>query len=163
MPTWAIWLVALGLLLLRALLAAAESALYSTSERRIKELSGMHPIAARRVLRQRTEREATIAAVRIGMVLAGFMSAALGTLAMPDDWGWSLVLRALTSAVITGILASVLDVAARAITSQRPNRWALRLSAFIMVVATALYPLMRVMVAGMNLLLKPFGRRVHFE
>ena len=83
MPSWALWPGCVVLLLLRALMAAAESALSGVSELKAKELATQHGRAGRRVLRLRTQREMTASSIRIGMVLSGFLAAGVGALAPP--------------------------------------------------------------------------------
>src|SRR5262252_9558598 len=83
MPSWALWLGCVGLLLLRALMGAAESALSGVSDLKAKELATQHGRAGRRVLRLRTHRETTASSLRIGMVLSGFLAAGVGALAPP--------------------------------------------------------------------------------
>jgi len=172
MTNWAIWLAVLGFLFVRTLLAAAESALYSLSELRAKELFAVYPGAGRRVLRQKTEREATAAVLRVGLVLAGFSAAALGAIAPPHmlDFSqyanspWVAWATALSSALLVGMLASLMDVSARSVASANPDRWALRLSWVVALLTRTLYPVMRALVAALDLLIaRPFGRRIRFE
>src|SRR5438093_11739173 len=85
MPTWATWVGCVGLLLVRALLAASESALYGTSDLRAKQLTSVHPRRGARVLRHKTNREAASAAIRLGMVLTGFFGATVAAL-LPLRW-----------------------------------------------------------------------------
>lgn len=172
MTIWTIWLAVLGLLFVRALLAAAESALYSLSELRAKELFAIYPGAGRRVLRQKTEREATAAALRVGLVLVGFSAAALGAIAPPHmlDFSqyasspWVAWATALSSALLVGMLASLMDVSARSMASANPDRWALRLSWVVALLTRTLYPVMRALVAVLDLFIaRPLGRRIRFE
>lgn len=171
MPTWALWLACLGLLLLRALLAAAESALYGTSELRAKELAKDFPGPGGRVLRQRTDREATAAAIRTGMVLSGFLAAAMGALAperlvdlsRPELPDWIVVASPMLGAFFVGVVAALMDVTARAVAGTGPNTWALRLSPLVSFAVLSLYPVMRLLVALLNLVVRPFGGRVRFE
>jgi putative hemolysin len=171
MPTWAMWAICLGLLFMRALLGASESALYGTSDHRAKELSRAFPRRGGRLLRHKTEREATAAALRFGMVLFGFLAAAIATLVPPrlldlshlGAWAQWTLLTPLLSALFVAILASIFDVTARAAASGSPEQWALRLSSVVSLVVTLLYPLMRVLVGVLNLILKPFKTRVRFE
>ena len=171
MPTWAMWVGCVGLIVLRGLLAAAESALYGTSDLRAKELAAVHPKRGSRVFRHKTNREATAASLRFGMVLSGFLAAAIGTLVPPrlldfSRFGnsvWLSLLTPLSSAVFVGVLASLSDVTFRAAASSQPEGWALRLSGLVSLLVTTLYPLMRLMVAPLNVALRPFKARVGFE
>jgi len=164
------WGAALGFLVLRALLAAAESALYSTSDALVKELAALYPRAARRVLHLHAEREATAAVLRTGMTLAGFIAAALVTLAPPifdfasgSDPFWLSLLRVASSVLLLALIAALLDLTARAVATANPERWALRLSALVRPLLATLYPLLRFLVAILNVALRPLGGRVRFE
>ncbi len=171
MPNWGLWLACLALLLFRAMIAAAESALYGTSDLRARELSTSHKRAGGRVLRHKTEREATAASIRIGMVLSGFLAAGVGALAPPRLLDVAQLGQVSVPALITptlgvllvGVVASVFDVTARAVAIASPDRWALRLSWLVSMLVTVFYPLMRLMVAALNLVIRPFGGRVRFE
>jgi len=170
MPIWAMWGAALGFLVVRALLAAAESALYSTSDALVKELAALYPRAARRVLHLHAEREATAAVLRTGMTLAGFIAAALVTLAPPifdfasgSDPFWLSLLRVASSVLLLALIAALLDLTARAVATANPERWALRLSALVRPLLATLYPLLRFLVAILNVALRPVGGRVRFE
>src|SRR3954447_5790174 len=83
MPTWAMWAVCAGLLALRGFLAAAEAALYGTSALKAKELEQLHPRRGPRLHKLKTDREATAASLRFGMVLCGFTAAAIAALVPP--------------------------------------------------------------------------------
>ncbi|MFN0061569.1 MAG: hemolysin family protein [Myxococcaceae bacterium] len=171
MPFWALWAVCFLALAMRALVAAAESALYLTSDLRAKQLARDFPRAGRRVVRHKTEREVTAAALRLGMVLSGFLGAAMGTLALPAriaqhlalDNSWAWILPPAISAVVVGIGAATLDVAFRAVAYASPERWALRLSIVVSMLVYLLYPVMTVVLAVLNVFATPFGRRVRFE
>ncbi len=171
MPVWALWAVCGGLLLVRALLAAAESALYGTSDLRAKELAEANPRRGGRVLRHKMNREATAAALRFALVLTGFTAAALGALvgsklidpSVLGEAPWVAVVPPLSSALLVGTVASLFDVTLRAAASSRPELWALRLSWLVSVMVVTLYPVMRLMVAMLNLVVRPFGTRVRFE
>lgn len=165
------WFVAVSFLIARALIAAAESALYGTSELRAKELSLERPRAGKRVLRQKTDREATAASIRSGMVVSGFVAAAIATLAPPQmlnftrygDEPWLSVLSGVAGALVAGLLASVMDVAARGIAARDPEKWALRLSGLVALLTALFYPLMRFIVKTLNVFVTPFGGQLRFE
>ncbi len=169
--TVALWVVGLWFLFMRTLLAAAESALYGTSDLRAKELSAVRPTAGRRVLRLKSEREATAASFRFGMVIAGFLAAAIGAMAPPrmldlTQYGsapWLETLTPIAGALSVAVLASVMDVSARSFASRHPETWALRLSWFARAAVVLLYPVMRVILGVLNLASRPFGARLKFE
>lgn len=171
MPSWALWLACLALLLMRALIAAAESALYGTSDLRAAELVTLRPRAGRRVQRQKTEREATAAAIRVGMAVCGCLAAAIGALVPPRaldlTWlgagPWLVWGSGLVTALLVGVLASLLDVMGRTLASRAPDRWAMRLSGAVALLVFTLYPVMRLLVGLVNVVVRPFGARIRFE
>ncbi|HET6982180.1 MAG TPA: hemolysin family protein, partial [Myxococcaceae bacterium] len=172
MPSWALWPGCVALLLLRALMAAAESALSGVSDLKAKELATQHGRAGRRVLRLRTQREMTASSLRIGMVLSGFLAAGVGALAPPamvqfdvsrlGGIGGALA-APLAGVLFVGLLAALADVTARAIASTDPESAALRLSWLAALLSWVLGPFARVLLAGVNLVLRPFKIRARFE
>ena len=66
MPSWVLWLGCFGLLFVRALLGAAEAALAGVSDLRARELAEERGRRGARVLKLKTHREATAAALRMG-------------------------------------------------------------------------------------------------
>lgn len=171
MPSWAMWVACLVLLWARALIAAAESALYAISDLKAKELSQEMPRRGGRVLRHKLERERTAAALRLGMVFSGFVAAALGALAPPralellthQHAAWTSLLPPLGGALLTGLVAAVFDVTARAIAFADPEAWALRLSGLVSLLKVTLFPVYWGVVGLLNLIVRPFGGRVRFE
>jgi len=149
MQSWALWLGCVSLLLLRALMGAAESALSGVSELKAKELATQYGRAGRRVLRLRTQRETTASSLRIGMVLSGFLAAGVGALAPPamvqfdvsrmGGFGGALA-APLAGVLFVGLLAALADVTARAVASTDPETAALRLSWLAGLLAAVLRP-----------------------
>jgi len=170
MPIWAIWLAVFGCLLGRSLLAAVESALHGISPLRAAELAELYPGAGRRVLQLKTEREPTAAAFRVGLVILGFAAAALGVIAPPrmfdfsivEGASWPLIVTALLSALLVGLLAIGLDVSMRAVARANPEGWALRLSWPVSLLVRAVFPLTRALSASLDILARPFGKRIQF-
>ncbi|HZA14243.1 MAG TPA: CNNM domain-containing protein, partial [Myxococcaceae bacterium] len=170
MPTWALWLACAGFLLVRGLIAAAESALYGVSDLRAKELARAHPKAGARVLRHKLDREATAASIRVGMVLSGFFAAGIGALAPPRMFDvsrfgsdWPGLLTPFAGVLLVGLITSILDVTARAVAIANPEVAALRLSWMVSVLVVLFYPPMRLVVGILDLFVRPFGGRVRFE
>jgi CBS domain containing-hemolysin-like protein len=173
MPTWAMWAVCLGLLAVRGLLAAMEAALYGTSDLKAKELVAVHPRRGPRLLRLKTEREATTASLRFGAVLCGFTAAGIATLVPPrllavsleafSNSAWLPWLVPISGALFIGLIASVIDVSFRAWASSRPEAWALSLSGLAAAMVYVLYPLMRAMVAVLNIVASPLGAKITFQ
>lgn len=171
MPTWALWAACLALCFLRALVAAAESALYGTSDLRAQELAETNGSSGKRVLRHKTEREATATALRLGSVLAGFLAAAIGALAPPrmldfnrlGDDAWLPVATVTAGALFVGVLASLMEVTMRGLANAGADRWALRLSWLVSGLVFLFYPPMRVLLKLLNLVARTFGRTLRFE
>jgi putative hemolysin len=171
MPSWALWLGCCGLLFVRALLAAAEGALSGVSDLRARELAAEDGRRGERVLKLKTHREATAAALRMGMVLTGFLAAGVGALAPPamvrlerfGESAWLSLGAPLLGVLIVGLLATLIEVTARALAASEPERWAMRLSAFTTGFAVVLGPVGRVLLVAVNLLAAPFGVLVRFE
>src|SRR2546430_2061955 len=151
------WALCAGLLGIRGLLAAAEAALYGTSDIKARELLLVHKRRGPRLLRLKTEREATTASIRFGMVLCGFTAASIATLVPPRLLHTSLHALAdspflawlipVSGALLVALVASIIDVSFRAWASSKPEVWALSLSSLALVLVRVLYPLMRAMVA----------------
>jgi CBS domain containing-hemolysin-like protein len=166
------WAVCLGLLAVRGLLAAMEAALYGTSDLKAKELVAVHPRRGPRLLKLKTQPEPTTASLRFGMVLCGFTSAGIATLVPPKvlqlplqafaDKPWVPWVVPLSAAILVGLLATVIDVSFRAWTNGKPEAWALSLSGLAMAMVTVLYPLMRAMVAILNIVAAPLGAKITF-
>ncbi|WP_225409834.1 hemolysin family protein [Stigmatella hybrida] len=171
MPTWALWAACLALCFLRSLVAAAESALYGTSDLRAQELAETQGNAGKRVLRHKTEREATATALRLGMVLSGFLAAAIGAFVPPrlldfnrlGDEAWLPLATVAAGALFVGVVATLLDVTMRGLANGGAERWALRLSGLVSVLVFFFYPPMRLVMALLNLVVRTFGRTLRFE
>ncbi|WPB75176.1 hemolysin family protein [Archangium violaceum] len=171
MLTWVLWTACLALILLRGFVAAAESALYGTSDLRAQELAKATPKAGGRVLRHKTEREATATALRMGSVLCGFLAAAIGSFVPPQlldfkRWGDAFgleVATVLAGALLVGVLAALIEVTMRGLANAGPERWALRLSWLVSVLVFLFYPPMRLLMAPINLVARGFGRTLRFE
>ncbi len=167
------WAICFGLLLLRGLFGAAESALTGVSDLRARELKESSPKRGARLLWQKTERERTAAALRFGMVLCGFTAAAIATLVPPrllgqtfaalGDYAWINIVTPLASALLVAMFATVLDVIFRSFAASSPESWALLLSGLVQVSVKGLYPLIKVMVVPLNIVLGPLGAKVSFQ
>jgi CBS domain containing-hemolysin-like protein len=172
MSTLAVWAVLMMLLLLRGLLGAMEASLHGVSDARIKELAQSGSWKARRVSQLKVAPEVSAAALRSGMVFAGFTAAAMGVLVPPrmlneslakvleTSWAW---VTPLTSAALVALVASVVDVAFRSAASQRPEATALFLSRLGAMTVWVLGPFVRGVVVPLNLLVRPFGGRVSLQ
>ncbi|MFY0573422.1 hemolysin family protein [Cystobacter fuscus] len=171
MPTWVLWTACPALVFLRGFIAAAESALYGTSDLKAQELAASHPGAGGRILRHKTEREPTATALRVGMVLSGFLAAAIGSFVPPQllnftrlgESPWLNVATVLAGALLVGLLATLVEVTMRGLANAGPERWALRLSGLVSLLVVLFYPPMRLLMAPINLVARGFGRTLRFE
>ncbi|MFO0598507.1 MAG: hemolysin family protein [Myxococcaceae bacterium] len=172
MPTWGMWVIWLVLLLVRGFFAAMEAALQSVSDERLKELA-KDSHRARRVVRLRSDPEATAAAIRSGMVLSGFMAVGVGSLVIPRILDiqlqelvaseWLTWLSPLASALAVALVATLIDITFRSAAIQNPEVWSLSLSRLGVVAVTLLSPMVKVLVIPLNVLLRPFNARVSFQ
>ncbi len=161
----------MALIFARALVAAADSSLFGVSDLRAKELSLDHPRSGGRVLRLKSNREATATALRLGMVLSGFLAAAIGAFGPPQlldftrlgQAPWLAVVSALVGALFVGVLATLIEVGFRGLASDNPEGWALRLSWLVSLLVLLFYPFMRLLLGVLNLLARPLGKRLRFE
>lgn len=173
MPTWGMWAILAFLLCVRGLFAAMEAALQALSDDRAKELAKAGSHRAQRIVRLKNDPEATAAAIRSGMVLAGFMAVGVGILVIPRvldvplsevvTSSWLVWLTPLSSALSVALVATVFDITFRSAAIQKPEPWALLLSRLGVVSVTVLSPMVQLLVLPLNLGLKPFGAKVSFQ
>ena len=166
-----LWPTCMCLLLVRALLAAAQSALTGISEIRAKALAVSQPVSGARLLQHKTDRETASASLRMGMVLTGFLAAGFGALApegvlesfdMRFAPVWHVVFPIL-GALIAGIAASLLEIIARTMANASPEIWALRLSGVVSFTVSLFYPLVKILTPLLQLLVSPWGGRIRFD
>lgn len=170
---WGMWAILGGLLTVRGLFAAMEAALQGISDSRAKALAKDAPRRGGRLLRLKNDPEATTAALRSGMVLSGFTAAAIGVMLPPRLLDVSLAAvqdsaalvwaTPLVSAVLVALLATVLDITFRSAAVQRPEDLALMLSGLATITVTLLYPLVRLLIVPLNVVLRIFGAKVSFQ
>lgn len=171
MPTWGLWAILGALLLVRGLFAAMEAALQALSDERIKELA-KDSHRARRIQRLRADPEATAASIRLALVLSGFIAVGAGGLVVPriidvplselvqSDWlQW---VSPISSAFLVALFATLVDIVFRSMALQKPEPWALLFSRMVTGAIYVLSPMVKLLVAPMNVLLRPFGTRVSF-
>jgi CBS domain containing-hemolysin-like protein len=173
MPTWSMW-VFLGLLLIvRGLFAAMEAALQAVSDDRARELAKEGIPGATRLLKLKTDPEPTAAAIRLGMVLSGFTAVGTGSFVIPRILdvsllevvasSWMVWLTPLASALMVALGATLVDISFRSAALQKPEGFALSLSRLGAVSIALLWPMIKLLVAPLNLALKPFGSKVSFQ
>ena len=173
MPTWGMWAFLLLLLIVRGMLAAMEAALQALSDDQARELAKAGSHRARRLLKLKTEPEATAAAIRLAMVLSGFTAVGTGSFVIPRvldvsllemvQSSWMVWLTPLTSALVVALVATLIDITFRSAALQKPEAWALNLSRLGIISITLLWPMVKLLVAPLNLALKPFGTKVSFQ
>jgi CBS domain containing-hemolysin-like protein len=125
------------------------------------------------VVRLKGDPEATAAAIRTGQVLAGFIAVGTGSLVIPRVLdvplsevvasSWLVWLTPLSSALCVALVATLVDITFRSAAIQRPEGWALALSALGAASVKLLSPLVQLLVLPLNLVLKPFGAKVSFQ
>jgi putative hemolysin len=173
MPTWGMWVILGALLFVRGLFAAMEAALQALSDARVKELAKSGQYRAQRLLSLKTDPEATAAAIRFGMVVSGFMAVGTGSLVIPRVLDiklselvaseWLVWLSPLSSALAIALIATLGDITFRSAALQKPEPWALSLSRLGVLAVTMLSPTVKLLVAPLNLALKPFNAKVSFQ
>lgn len=148
-----------------------EAALQALSDARVKELA-KDSHRARRIQKLRNDPEATAAAIRLALVLSGFIAVGAGSLVIPriidvplselvqSDWlQW---VSPISSALLVALFATLIDILFRSMALQKPEPWALLFSRLVTGAIYVLSPMVKLLVAPMNLLLRPFGTRVTF-
>src|SRR5262249_50987253 len=164
MPFWALWLGCVGLLVLRALMAAVESALSGVSELKARELASPHGRAGRRVPRLPPPPGTTAPPIPGGVGPRGFPAPGRGAPRPPgmvrfdvSRFGpfWVALAAPLAGVLLVGLLAAVFDVTARALASTAAETAALRLSWLASLLSRILGPFARVLLMGVNLVLRP--------
>ncbi len=173
MPTWGMWAILVLLLVVRGLLAAMEAALQTLSDERAKELAVAGLARAKRLLKLKTDPEATAASIRLGMVLSGFTAVGTGIFVIPRVLdvsllevvasSWMVWLTPLISALVVALVATLVDITFRSAALQRPESWALSLSRLGIISTTLLWPMVKLLVWPLNLALKPFKTKVSFQ
>ena len=150
-----------------------EAALQTLSDERAKELADAGTPRAHRLLKLKTDPEATAASIRLGMVLSGFTAVGTGIFVIPRvldvSWlevvasSWMVWLTPLTSALAVALVATLIDTAFRSAALQKSESWALNLSRLGIIAVTLLWPAVKLLVFPLNLALKPFGTKVSFQ
>lgn len=173
MPTWGMWFILSLLLFVRGLIAAMEAALQGISDNRARELAKSLGHRGKRLLRLKADPEATAAGIRLSMVLLGFTAVGTGSLVIPrvldvslaelvaSDWlQW---LTPLSSALLVALAATLVDVTLRSTAIQNPEGWALSLSRLGVSAVSIFWPMMKLLVVPLNLVLRPFGSKVSLQ
>lgn len=167
------WSFLLLLLLLRGLVAGMEAALQALSDERVKELADLGSRRAARLLKLKSDPEATAAAIHLGLVLSGFTAVGTGNFVIPRVLdvslaevvasSWLVWLTPISSALLVALGATLVDITCRSIALHNPEGWALSLSRLGIISVTLLWPMVKVLMAPLRLALKPFGAKVSFQ
>ncbi len=171
MPTWGMWLILVWLLLIRGMMAAFEAAIMSISDARVRELAqNGDSRRGNRLAKLKADSETVATALRVGMILSGFLAAAIGAIVPPRLFGLSISahgdawwISPLASALIVALLASGVDLVFRSAASQKPEAWALSLSAFGTGAIRLFAPFVRMLVILLNAVGRPFAARVSLQ
>lgn len=164
----------LVLTLFNALFSMAETALVSVRRSRVEQLIEEGNRAAVAVKRLIENPPRFIATTQVGITVLGFASAAAAatTLAQPLigplgrflPGGLAEPLAVILVTVAVAYLSMVVgEIAPKSLAVNAPDVWALRLAPFINLCATLFAPLTWLVVAGSNLLVRPFGIKAQFE
>jgi putative hemolysin len=173
MSTVGLWAILVGLLLFRALLSALEAALQQLSEGQVKALA-LTGRRGQRLQRLKADPEASAAALRMGMVLAGFTATAIGVTVPPRlldttmatlvaESSWLMWLTPLAAALLVATVTTLTDLTFRSAGQQKPEVFGLSLSALGVASVAILYPLVRLLVAPLNVALRLFDTQVTFQ
>ncbi len=172
---WQEWLVLAGLLLLNAILAAAEAAISSAVGRpEVREnLEQSGSATARLVLRLGQNSIRLLATVRVGITLAGFFAAASAAAAFSpsvaawlqgEPWrvpaaasyGWALVLIVL---LLGGLMLLLGELLPKALADHHPGPVALFLAWPLQLLVWLLYPLQLILTGLSDLIVRALGGR----
>lgn len=165
-----------GLTLIHAVFAMAETALASLRKSRVDQLVQEDQRGAAALQSLVNDPRRYIATVQVGITLFGFAAAATATYGLAPSLTGPLAAlpfldagSAETAAVIIVILLVALltmilgEMAPKSLTVQAPDKWALRLSPFVSFCAVLFAPITWMVVSVSNLLVGPFGARAQFE
>ncbi len=170
--TWGIWIAVSGLIFGRGLLAALEVALQGISDARAWELAKESPRRGGRLVRLKADPEPVAAAYRAGMVLTGFVAVALSVMSPPPlpeavapylpDWltPW---LSPVVTALLIALAATVVDIVFRSVAMKRPERFAVGLSVVATIAVAVLYPMLKLLIVPLNVVVGLFGAKVSFQ
>ncbi len=171
-----LWVVVL--ILANAFFAMVDSALRAMHASRVRELVEEGVPNARLVEKLLSDPDRSIATAQIGMVLSSFLAAAVAAtglsqgaavlLQLLSDAGWwqrqSEPLAVFVVTVLTGLLALVVGtLVPRTIAEKYAEKVALRLARPLWICAWILSPLVAVVIALSNAMVKPFKVRVDFS
>jgi len=162
-------LVVLLLILVSGVFVAAEMSLVSLRDSQVKQMAH-HGRRGQAVARLNDNPNRFLSAVQIGVTLTGFLSAAFGGATLEAavspllvSWfGWSEELSSTVALIIITVLISYVSIVVGELTAkrlalQRTEAFAMALAPFVDLVARVLRPVIWLLGASTNVLVKLFG------
>ena len=163
------FIIILLLLLLNGIFAMYEMALVSSSKARLETLASKGSKAAYVILKQLEEPEKFLSTIQIGITLIGIISGTFGGVAIADDiaplfaripavslYANDLALIT-TVAIITYLSLIVGELVPKSIALSNPERYAILLSPFMVILTKISYPFVWLLSASTRLLNKLIG------
>ena len=172
LPWWGTLLIILGLVLVNAVFALAETALLALRPARVEQMQEEGRRGARSVQQVMNNIAVFSATMQIGRILVSFTVAVLTALLLAKPLAQHLTDLKFFSAssqsvVITAILVGLVmmvigEIAPRSLVMQSPDVWALRLAPFVQFCAVIFTPFRVSTLWLSNVLVKPFGAKAQF-
>lgn len=168
-----LWVI-LALVLVNGLLSGAEMAVVTVRSSRVRELVDDGRPGARALQRLRENPERFLATVQVGITLVGAIAAAYGGVSLADDLGaafvrWGLAAEladdlafVLVVAGVSGLSVVLGELVPKSLALRSSERFALLAARPLGVLAVLSAPLVWLLTAASNLVLKPFGDRTTF-
>jgi putative hemolysin len=162
------------LVLLNGVLAGAEIAILTVRATRLQQLVDAGSRRARTVFTLRNEPERFLATVQIGITVVGAAAAVLGGATIADGASAGLqrlgmsagtaevVALALVVAAISYLSVVLGELVPKSLALRHAERYALAIGPFVWTVARLVGPVVRILTATSNLVLRPFGDRTTF-
>ena len=169
------FIIILLLLVLNGIFAMYEIALVSSSKARLETLVGKGNKRAKGVLKQLEEPEKFLSTIQIGITLIGIVSGAYGGANIADDlvplfalipgaepYAANLAMVT-TVALITYLSLIIGELVPKTIAMSNPEKWATRLSPFMIVLNKVSYPFVRLLSASTRLTNRLLGMESNEE
>jgi len=168
-----IWTI-LGLVVVNGLLSGAEMAVVTVRSSRVRELVEGGAPGARALLRLRENPERFLATVQVGITLVGGIAAAYGGLALSGPLGetfarWGVpagtahdLAFVLVVAGVSGLSVVLGELVPKSLALRSSERFALLAARPLGLLAVLAAPLVWLLTAASNLVLRPFGDRTTF-
>ncbi|ADV44962.1 hemolysin family protein [Bacteroides helcogenes] len=163
------FIIILSLLILNGIFAMYEIALVSSGKARLETFVGKGNKRAKGVLKQLEEPEKFLSTIQIGITLIGIISGAYGGatiaddirplfLIIPETTAYADTLSIITVvAVITYLSLIIGELVPKSIALANPEKWAIMLSPFMIVLTRISYPFVWLLSASTKLMNKIIG------